>query len=497
MKKKFNLIISILISIFVIAGSITIAGCARETPSETEETEETEENPYGQKLSSFTKNLTLEASGNAVVNPHKGFVQYIYGAQYLDNEYWDITLASGKNEAWDYCSVVYTTCGWNSIQKGKNEYDWSFIDDQIEACEKYNKTIGWRIYPVDGSSENGDLVPSYIYEEGCQYVNTAVTGATYTLRVPDWEDQIYIQACKDFAKEMASRYDGNKYVEFIDIRSFGNWGEWHCSQFEDSEMPSEEVQKDMLDYYASVFKKTQLVVPSDCSGTVYDYALSLGIAKRNDGLIQIKDREYDLYKCYQAGLPAIGENCDTYKNLFAQTDSDQWSQKWTLERWKNVINESHMTFYELDRDNDCGKSFYNDNAVYIKEMTNKLGYNFQITSADINYDDSEKLTVSLTIKNTGLAPVFFDVNLIAEVSEEDGSRKQIIGEAKLIEKATFKDGDEKTYSFTASGLKLCKEEKICLGLYEDSNSENPSVKFDNKKCLVNNKVQLLALTEVE
>jgi hypothetical protein len=435
------------------------------------------------------KNFIVQVSGEAVVNPHKGFVQYVNGNNYIDNIWWELALTSGQNESWNYCSVVYTGCGWNKIQKGKNEYDWSFIDDQLESCGKYGKTLGWRIYPIDGSFSDGDLVPDFIYKEGCKSVESRVKGAGYKIRVPDWSDPIYIQACKDFAKAMADRYDGDKRVEFIDVRCFGNWGEWHCFQFEDSEMPSEEIQKEMLEYYASVFKKTLLIVPSDCSGAVYDFAVSLGIAKRNDGLIQIKDREKDLYKCYKAGLPATGENCDTYTNMLKQTDSDSWSQKWTLKRWKNVINVSHMTYYELDR-GDVGKTFFNDNATAVKEMTNKLGYNFEVTSANLKYDVAGKTTLNVKIKNTGLAPAFFDLNLIAEVTDSNGNRKKSIGDFILIKKGTFADGSEMTYVFTANNISLNEGDSICLGLYEDPESENPTVKFDNKNTLKNNKLRL-------
>lgn len=485
MKKTFGIITTVMLMVFLIFALFTIVGC---TPSTGDASKNETEN---QKLpvTAFNKAFSVAPSGGAVVNPHKGFVQYAWTDDYLSNEWWNLSLASGKNQSWNYCSVVYTGCGWNKIQKGKNEYDWSFIDKQLESCKKYNKTLGWRIGPLNSLEKDGDQVPSFIYDEGCKYVMSKCSDSGYTLRVPDWSDPIYIQACKDFAKEMARKYDGNKYVEFIDIRCFGNWGEWHCFQLEDSEMPSVEVQKDIIDYYLSVFKKTQLVIPSDVRGELYEYILSKGIAKRDDGLIQIKGREDELKKCYEAGLPVIGENCDTYEKMLQCSDADDWNQKWTLERWKNAINVSHMTYYELDR-GDCGAKFFKEQGQHVKEMTNKLGYNFTVTSADMEYDASENVKLSVTIKNTGLAPAFFDVNLIADITDSDGVRKSLIGEAKTIKKGSFKDDASKTFEFTATGMKLYEGEKICLGLYEDSAAENPTVRFDNKNTLGNNKLAL-------
>ena len=279
----------------------------------------------------------------------------------------------------------------------------------------------------------------FVYESGCGSVIATVKGSNTKIRVPDWSDPIYIKACKSFADEMARRFDGDKRVEFIDIRCFGNWGEWHCSQLEGSEMPSVELQKEMIAYYASVFKTTQLVVPSDCRGEVYEYALSLGVAKRDDGLIQISGREDELAKCYAAGLPTIGENCDEYEKMLLLNDSDKWHRKWTLDRWKNVINVAHMTYYELDRGGKCGQVFLEDNLASVREMNNKLGYNFEVTSASLNYDDDLNILLSVTIKNTGLAPAFFDFNLIADITDFNGKRKAVIGEPKRIKKGTFAD----------------------------------------------------------
>lgn len=449
-------------------------------------------------LSPIKKDFSVSSSGSPIVNPHKGFVQYAWSSNFLSSVYWEAALAYGTNEAWDYCTVVYTGCGWNKIQKGKNEYDWSFIDDLLQLCAESGRTLGWRIYPTDTGAKkeaepgSGEYVPQYIYDEGCKFVDATIKGTETKIKVPDWSDPIYIQACKDFAAEMARRYDGDERVEFIDIRSFGNWGEWHCSQLVDSEMPSEEIQKDMIAYYKSVFKTTQLVMPSDCRGDVYNYALSLGIAKRDDGLIQIAGRENDLAKCYEAGLPTVGENCDIYEKLLTLDDSDRWHQKWTLERWKSVINVAHLTYYELDRQS-CAMTFFKDNAQYVKEMTTKLGYNFEVTAAHIAFDENLKLQLEVTIKNTGLAPAFFDVNLIADITDSKGNRKAQIGSTKKIKKGSFADGDEKTYVFYSSSTSLCRGDSICLGLYENSSSLFPNVKFDNSNTLGNNKLVLGSL----
>nr|MCR5188278.1 hypothetical protein [Treponema sp.] len=117
MKSIFcNLIIFLIIGINFYGQSINVSSAQ-------------EADPLTFSLKAFSKDFKLSPSGQAVVNPHRGYVQYVWGKNYLDNPDWNISLASGKNPAWDLCSVVYTGMGWSKIQKGKNEYDWSTLDN--------------------------------------------------------------------------------------------------------------------------------------------------------------------------------------------------------------------------------------------------------------------------------------------------------------------------------------------------------------------------------
>jgi len=133
----------------------------------------------------------------------------------------------------------------------------------------------------------------------------------------------------------------------------------------------------------------------------------------------------------------------------------------------------------------------------IKEMNNKIGYNFEVTSASLSYDQDLNIILSVTIKNTGAAPAFFNMNLIADITDSNGNRKFALDGIKEIKKGSFADGAEKTFVFndlsTVGQKALCEGDSICLGLYEDAQSENPNVKFDNKNNLSNNKLLLGSL----
>ena len=44
---------------------------------------------------------------------------------------------------------------------------------------------------------------------------------------PDYNDPVFLEKLDHFLGAMARRYDGNPNVAFIDVGSFGVWGEGH------------------------------------------------------------------------------------------------------------------------------------------------------------------------------------------------------------------------------------------------------------------------------
>jgi hypothetical protein len=283
-------------------------------------------------------------------------------------------------------------------------------------------------------------------------------------------------------------------------------------------MPANSVLFDMLDYYASLFKKTQLVLPSNGFGDVYTHALELGITKRDDGFIGIPGRPDTLLRAYNANLPTIAENIAGYKTMLANDDLiPGGTQKWTAERWVDAITTAHLTYYVLDQDNDCGYYFYKDNKALADSMSKVIGYNFTVTYAELQTVTAADTAagnvatniVNITVKNIGVAPCFFDVYLVAEFVDSTGASLAQIGETIRIPKGTFKDGASQQFSFSGAvpageanlvaesgGVNLATQPGVfvALSLYESEDAyksgKNPSVRFDNDGLQGNNKLVL-------
>ncbi|MBP5501936.1 MAG: DUF4832 domain-containing protein, partial [Bacteroidales bacterium] len=155
---------------------------------------------------------------------------------------------------------------------------------------------------------------------------------------------------------------------------------------------------------------------------------------------------------------------------------------------------AHLTYYVLDQDSYGGYDFYKDNKELADKMSKVLGYNFTVSSAELITKDNSH-TLNLTIKNTGVAPCFFDVYLVAEFIDNTGATITQIGKTVLIPKGTFKDDSSQDFSFTYKSSELQTDFSIALSLYENEEAykkgDNPTVRFDNEGLGGNNKLVLI------
>ena len=389
-------------------------------------------------------------------------------------------------------TIVSGSPHWDDLNPGKGVYRWDEIDAMLEACERHGLTYGIRIMPYS-SYLGEDYVPQWIYDAGAGK-NTAESRdhPGETIVFPKWDDPVYLQAHKDFVKALAEKYDGDPRVEFIDIRPFGDFGEWHNSFAVGDEkyMPSLAIQKDMLDCYAAAFDQTLIVLPSNARGAIYQYALSIGITKRDDGLISTPNAEWSLLPAYRANMPVVGENYWPYAWMRDTVRENEYSLvNWTPERFRETIEIPHMSVFALDQDSHCSYEFYQEQQAVIDEMCNRLGYNFTVTSAKRNGN-----RLQVTIRNTGLAPAFFNIDLCAEITDADGNKQEAFGKPVRIEKGSFRDEEEKSFLFEYDGT-FDENAVLCLAMYDAGNplaaGKDPTVRFDNRHTLPTNRLMLI------
>ncbi len=182
-------------------------------------------------------------------------------------------------------SVVYLRFDWQRAEPEDGRFNWYFIDRAIESARQHGATIALRIMTANAHSGDQYSSPKWLFDEGCKsfaYTNdgkdVAMGGQVMERLEPDYSDPIYLAKQGEFLKALGERYNGNPNVEFLDIGSYGIWGEWHTAH-----PASIAVRQQIIDMYLSAFSKTPLVYMSD-DAELMNYALSHGAGLRRDGV---------------------------------------------------------------------------------------------------------------------------------------------------------------------------------------------------------------------
>jgi hypothetical protein len=183
------------------------------------------------------------------------------------------------------CSVVYIRFDWADVEPEQGKYNWQVIDDVIAAWKPRGATVAFRVMTCNAHSAGYYASPKWLFDAGCkgfEYLSGGddpTSGGKRIARIePDYADPLYLARHGEFIAALGQRYDGHPEVEFLDIGSYGIWGEWHTPH-----PASVAVRKQIVDLYLRAFRQTALVFMSD-DAEVLKYALAHGTGFRRDGV---------------------------------------------------------------------------------------------------------------------------------------------------------------------------------------------------------------------
>jgi hypothetical protein len=245
---------------------------------------------------------------------------------------WMSQQRSPRGEPRFPCSVVYLRFNWAEAEPEQGHYNWKLIDEVIAAWKPRGAAVAMRVMTCNAHSAGYYSSPRWLFNAGCKGFEYLVGGDDPTSggkRIPrlepDYADPIYLEKHGAFLKALGERYDGRPDVEFLDIGSYGIWGEWHTKN------PAPvAVRKRIVDLYLQAFRKTPLVFMSD-DAEVLDYALAHGTGFRRDGLGSPWHEENWIGSKKYAGVTGMA---DTWKRApivfewfgdYAYLQSRQWS----------------------------------------------------------------------------------------------------------------------------------------------------------------------------
>ena len=310
---------------------------------------------------------------------------------------------------------------WAFVEPKEGEYNWSVFDTPAQRYVQNGKQFAIRINCCEHWIPWA--TPKWLKDKGCKGVQFTVrrgpdpNGACWE---PDYLDPIYLEHLERLIKNLAARYDGDPNVAFIDIGTFGLWGEGHTGA--SSRLPRDvqiKAVKLQIDIYTKYFKKTQLCISDDVDGwkeqekfPVLDYARAKGVSLRDDSiLVDIPEapnpnkKGHKKASWYHDGLagkywptmPVIVE----HEHYGLSKARGAWKGEWL----ENSVEAYHCSFLSIHW---WPEQFYKENRKSIERINLRLGYRLNLKSLEMpkSVEIGERFPVRFAWANVGVAPFY-------------------------------------------------------------------------------------------
>ena len=352
----------------------------------------------------------------ALVNPGMGWVLHHY-----DNSPFNY---GGKLEPSDTVddfpgvSVIYLRIAWSYLEPQEGQFNWSVLDTPAQRWLDKGKGSPTRNYALGGPMQIALRIsccegspryatPEWVRLAGAKgYFFTGGKGIDPNGRAwePDYDDPVFLEKLDHFLGALAARYDGNPEVAFIDVGSFGVWGEGHTFWSTKKPYSAETIRKH-IDLHTKHFKKTLLAANDDFAShgrgqQVIEYAAQQGLTLRDDSiLVQGGDKAY-----FNAGFAQL-----FWQHVPVVLESEHYGPSRDRGYWKDgsqyleAIEKYHASYASVHW---WPREFLAANEDLVRKINQRLGYRLQLVEAswpgEITADST--FWFATTWRNAGVAP---------------------------------------------------------------------------------------------
>jgi hypothetical protein len=306
---------------------------------------------------------------------------------------------------------IYMRLAWSYIEPEEGKFNWSIADIPAQRWIAKGKQIAFRFTSAERHEDQPYATPEWVRKAGAKgYSFTPRKGVDPQGKSwePDYDDPIFLEKLDHFLAAAAARYDGSQHVAFIDVGSFGVYGEGHTDS--STRLPyGAATIRTHIDLYRKHFKHTLLAANDDfCSQgrglETLTYAQKVGLALRDDSILCDRDdnaysRAY--YHAYLAPmfwpyLPVILES-ERYGLLMQK---GYWADG---ARYLDAIEDYHASYATVHW---YPHEFLAKNRELIRKVNLRLGYRLQLLEASwpAEVKPGEALLVGYSWQNAGVAP---------------------------------------------------------------------------------------------
>ncbi len=318
-------------------------------------------------------------TGAALVNPGMGWTLHYYSN--LIENYGSRLEPSDTLDDWPGLAVIYLRVPWSYLEPAEGEFNWSLLDTPAQRWMAKGRRIALRITCTESWLRHA--TPVWVQAAGAKGVEFEFGKGPRPggpLWEPDYLDPVFIEKLDRFLAALARRYDGHPDVDFIDIGSFGMWGEGHtgfgCRL---NEAQTLAVVQRHIDLHVRHFPRTRLCISDDVAGAstpgrrfpATDYALEKGVTLRDDSIL-VQPPPHSWYHAEMAQefwprLPVILE----HEHYGSSKQRGAWSGDLLI----RAVEEYHASYMSIHW---WPRELLADHRETVDRINRRLGYRLQL-----------------------------------------------------------------------------------------------------------------------
>ncbi|MBM3744540.1 MAG: DUF4832 domain-containing protein [Acidobacteria bacterium] len=344
-------------------------------------------------------------TGVALINPGMGWALH-----HFDNDLTRYTVDLEPTDTVDDfpgASVVYMRLAWSYLEPEEGRFNWSIVDAPAQRWIAKGWQVAFRFSCAESGRDQFFATPEWVRKAGAKghfFVPGKGVVPEGKMWEPDYDDPVFLEKLDRFLAAAAARYDGNPEVAFIDIGSFGVWGEGHTHSSSRLPYPAATVRRH-IDLHAKHFKRTLLAANDDFSNQgrgleVLHYARQRGMTLRDDSILVSGGRSA-YHHAYMAPvfwpeLPVVLE-CEHYGG---SRDRGHWQDGSLYLQAVEDYHASYATVHWYPRE------FLKANRALVDRINLRLGYRLQLLEA--SWPEAvaagSEMTIGYLWRNGGVAP---------------------------------------------------------------------------------------------
>jgi hypothetical protein len=434
--------ISLFLSVFILSWIFLSIYCAKKNTTEPE-----------------NKAVTLEEIDDVLPNPFKGFAPWI-----------------GENNQVFQTKLQEKTFTWKQLEPTQGNYDWNYFERLWGNIAQTEKRVGFRITAALPGEVGHVDVPDWLVQMGIKLRPYEIDNQ-YGM-APDWDDPNLLQAHHDLLMALGQRYNDDPRIAWVDIGSYGFWGEWHV-YLNDSLAAADASKQVIIDDYLEAFPNKMKVIPFDDDfGT--EYATNHGCGIRNDCLGTEASNDWYLESLNRID-PTLNDR--VWKTAMITGEfcgSDYGAVEGTTVRFDlnyQFIQQTHWSFI-----GPAGGTIQPQNEQHrqnLEKLLKKLGYRFVLKKVEhaSSVNAGDELDISITVANKGVAPFYFDWPLVCYlIDASDGVAFQ---QALGIDIRDWLPGEQINTSKLSIPSNLFHADYEVKLAITDPNTNQPGVMFAN------------------